>query len=92
MREVPLADVDGDQVDAVVLQRPEEIAEPGRASGREPGTDLPSLEDYGGRRGHPGLRCRALTTAVVTTAVVKRIREGKEASPASQRELGLNHD
>ena len=27
-----------------------------------------------------------------TTAVVKRIREGEEASPATWRELGLNHD
>ena len=42
-REVTLADLDADHVDAVVLQRPDEIAEAARALGRQPGTDLPAL-------------------------------------------------
>jgi glycosyltransferase involved in cell wall biosynthesis len=43
VREVTLADLDADHVDAVVLQRPEEIAETARVLGRQPGTDLPAL-------------------------------------------------
>jgi hypothetical protein len=43
VREVTLADLDADQVDAVVLQRPEEIPETARALGRRPGIDLPAL-------------------------------------------------
>ena len=43
VREVTLADLDADQVDAVVLQRPEEIAATARALGRQPGTDLPAV-------------------------------------------------
>jgi hypothetical protein len=43
VREVVLADLDADQVDAVVLQRPEEIAETARALGRQPGSDLPAV-------------------------------------------------
>ncbi|MDQ0680331.1 hypothetical protein QFZ30_003713 [Arthrobacter pascens] len=42
-REVTLADLDADHVDAVVLQRPEEIAVAARALGRQPGADLPAL-------------------------------------------------
>jgi hypothetical protein len=43
VREVTLAGLDAGQVDAVVLQRPEEIAETARALGRRPGMDLPAL-------------------------------------------------
>lgn len=43
VREVTLADLDADQVDAVVLQRPEEITETARALRRQPGTELPAL-------------------------------------------------
>lgn len=42
-REVDLATLDADAVDAVVLQRPEEIAEVARLLGRTPGTDLPAV-------------------------------------------------
>lgn len=41
--EVVLADLDPDSVDAVVLQRPEEIAEVQRVLGRTPGADLPAV-------------------------------------------------
>ncbi|PNI08721.1 glycosyl transferase [Arthrobacter sp. AFG7.2] len=43
VREVDLAALDGDAVDAVVLQRPEEIDEVARALGRRPGVDLPAV-------------------------------------------------
>ncbi|UZX01663.1 glycosyltransferase family 4 protein [Arthrobacter sp. CDRTa11] len=43
VREVALAELDADAVDAVVLQRPEEIAEVFRALGRRPGRDLPAV-------------------------------------------------
>ncbi|MEW9872046.1 glycosyltransferase [Arthrobacter sp. HS15c] len=42
-REVALADLDADCIDAVVLQRPEEIAEVARALGRPPGIGLPAV-------------------------------------------------
>lgn len=42
VREVSLASLAGESVDAVVLQRPEEIAEVERALGRRPGRDLPA--------------------------------------------------
>lgn len=41
-REVRLDALDADSVDAVVLQRPEELAEVTRALGRTPGKDLPA--------------------------------------------------
>lgn len=43
VREVALADLDGGAVDAVVLQRPGEIAEVARALGRPPGAELPAV-------------------------------------------------
>ncbi|HJW00090.1 MAG TPA: glycosyltransferase [Arthrobacter sp.] len=43
VREVALADLDADMVDAVVLQRPGEIAEVTRALGRRPGIELPAV-------------------------------------------------
>lgn len=43
VREVDLATLDADSVDAVVLQRPEEIDEVVRALGRMPGVDLPAV-------------------------------------------------
>ncbi|NUP58582.1 MAG: glycosyltransferase family 4 protein [Pseudarthrobacter sp.] len=42
-REVDLATLDADAVDAVVLQRPEEIDEVARTLGRVPGVDLPAV-------------------------------------------------
>ncbi|MGN7201105.1 glycosyltransferase [Arthrobacter sp. SAFR-044] len=42
-REVDLATLDADAVDAVVLQRPEEIDEVARTLGRMPGVDLPAV-------------------------------------------------
>ncbi|WP_455836507.1 glycosyltransferase, partial [Pseudarthrobacter siccitolerans] len=42
-REVDLAALDADAVDAVVLQRPEEIDEVARLLGRTPGADLPAV-------------------------------------------------
>jgi hypothetical protein len=41
--EVALATLDADSIDAVVLQRPEEITEVQRMLGRKPGTDLPAV-------------------------------------------------
>src|SRR6478752_6928070 len=43
VREVDLATLDADAVDAVVLQRPEEIDEVVRNLGRKPGVDLPAV-------------------------------------------------
>jgi glycosyltransferase involved in cell wall biosynthesis len=43
VREVDLAALDADSVDAVVLQRPEEIGEVTRILGRTPGRDLPAV-------------------------------------------------
>jgi hypothetical protein len=43
VREVGLDAVEPDSVDAVVLQRPEELAEVARAMGRRPGADLPAV-------------------------------------------------
>jgi glycosyltransferase involved in cell wall biosynthesis len=43
VREVDLATLDADAVDAVVLQRPEEIDEVARLLGRRPGVDLPAV-------------------------------------------------
>jgi len=43
VREVDLATLDADAVDAVVLQRPEEIGEVTRILGRTPGLDLPAV-------------------------------------------------
>jgi len=43
VREVDLAALDADAVDAVVLQRPEEIDEVARLLGRRPGVDLPAV-------------------------------------------------
>jgi glycosyltransferase involved in cell wall biosynthesis len=43
VREVALDSLDADSIDAVVLQRPEEIAEVGRALGRRPGAELPAV-------------------------------------------------
>ena len=43
VREVDLAELDADAVDAVVLQRPEEIDEVARTLGRMPGVDLPAV-------------------------------------------------
>lgn len=42
VREVQLDKLDADSVDAVVLQRPEELAEVTRVLGRTPGRDLPA--------------------------------------------------
>ena len=42
VREVRLGDLDADSVDAVVLQRPEELGEVTRVLGRRPGEDLPA--------------------------------------------------
>lgn len=42
VREVRLDALDADSVDAVVLQRPEEVAEVARVLGRRPGKDLPA--------------------------------------------------
>ncbi len=42
-REVELAELEAGSVDAVVLQRPEEIAEVARVLGRTPGVDLPAV-------------------------------------------------
>ena len=42
VREVRLDDLDADSVDAVVLQRPEELGEVTRVLGRRPGSDLPA--------------------------------------------------
>jgi hypothetical protein len=42
-QEIDIAAVDPDSVDAVVLQRPEEIAAVTRALGRRPGLDLPAV-------------------------------------------------
>ncbi|MFF2346365.1 glycosyltransferase [Pseudarthrobacter sp. NPDC058119] len=43
VREVDLATLDADAVDAVVLQRPEEIDEVARTLGRMPGVDVPAV-------------------------------------------------
>ncbi|WP_066287456.1 glycosyltransferase [Arthrobacter sp. B6] len=43
VREVALAGLDADAVDAVVLQRPEEITEVAKALGRQPGVELPAV-------------------------------------------------
>jgi glycosyltransferase involved in cell wall biosynthesis len=43
VQEVDLETLDPDSVDAVVLQRPEEIAEVARLLGRRPGEDLPAV-------------------------------------------------
>ncbi|MGX1162645.1 glycosyl transferase family 1 [Arthrobacter sp. SLBN-100] len=43
VREVDLAALDADAVDAVVLQRPEEIDEVARLLGRRPGVNLPAV-------------------------------------------------
>lgn len=43
VREVPLAGLDAEGVDAVVLQRPEEIEAVALALGRRPGADLPAV-------------------------------------------------
>jgi hypothetical protein len=43
VREVVLAELDADSIDAVVLQRPEEAGEVRRVLGRRPGTDLPAV-------------------------------------------------
>lgn len=43
VREVDLAALDAEEVDAVVLQRPEEIDEVARLLGRRPGADLPAV-------------------------------------------------
>jgi glycosyltransferase involved in cell wall biosynthesis len=43
VREVQLAGIDADKIDAVVLQRPEEIAEVSASLGRRPGIDLPAV-------------------------------------------------
>ncbi|WP_427116376.1 glycosyltransferase [Pseudarthrobacter scleromae] len=43
VREVELASLDAEAVDAVVLQRPEEIDEVARVLGRRPGADLPAV-------------------------------------------------
>ena len=55
VREVPLGALDADSVDAVILQRPEELAEVTRALGRTPGKDLPAayLEHNSPRGGVP---------------------------------------
>ncbi|MCY1676133.1 glycosyltransferase [Pseudarthrobacter sp. SL88] len=43
VREVDLATLDAGSVDAVVLQRPEELSEVSRVLGRTPGVDLPAV-------------------------------------------------
>ena len=43
VREVDLATLDAGSIDAVVLQRPEEISEVSRVLGRTPGVDLPAV-------------------------------------------------
>ncbi|NUT72983.1 glycosyltransferase [Pseudarthrobacter sp. C4D7] len=43
VREVDVATLDGDSVDVVVLQRPEELHEVVRTLGRRPGIDLPAV-------------------------------------------------
>lgn len=43
VREVSLATLDADSIDAVVLQRPEEAAEVTRLLGRRPGVDVPAV-------------------------------------------------
>lgn len=43
VREVALDSIDADSIDAVVLQRPGETAEAGRALGRRPGVELPAV-------------------------------------------------
>ena len=43
VREVPLAGIDADAIDVVVLQRPEEIAEVSASLGRRPGAGLPAV-------------------------------------------------
>jgi hypothetical protein len=43
VQQVPLARLDADSVDAVVLQRPEEIDAVAQALGRRPGVDLPAV-------------------------------------------------
>ena len=43
VREVALAHLDADAIDAVVLQRPEEIGEVAERLGRRPGGDLPAV-------------------------------------------------
>lgn len=43
VREVDLAALDAEEVDAVVLQRPDEIDEVARLLGRRPGADLPAV-------------------------------------------------
>ena len=80
VREVGLDALEPDSVDAVVLQRPEELAEVARALGRRPGKDLPAVylehnTPKGGvpntrpsaRRpaGHPDRPCHALQRAVL---------------------------
>ncbi|TLM75142.1 glycosyltransferase [Pseudarthrobacter sp. NamB4] len=58
VREVELATLDADAVDAVVLQRPEEIEELARVLGRRPGVDLPAvyLEHNTPKEGFPFAR------------------------------------
>jgi glycosyltransferase involved in cell wall biosynthesis len=43
VREVDLSRLDADSIDAVVLQRPAELAEVARALGRQPGAELPAV-------------------------------------------------
>lgn len=43
VQQVPLAGLDAESVDAVVLQRPEEIEAVAQALGRRPGVDLPAV-------------------------------------------------
>ncbi|MCU1547640.1 MAG: transferase [Arthrobacter sp.] len=43
VRDIALDALDADSVDAVVLQRPEELAEVARALGRRPGVELPAV-------------------------------------------------
>jgi glycosyltransferase involved in cell wall biosynthesis len=43
VQDIALNALDADSVDAVVLQRPEELAEVARALGRRPGVDLPAV-------------------------------------------------
>jgi glycosyltransferase involved in cell wall biosynthesis len=43
VREIALDSIDADGIDAVVLQRPEEIAEVARALGRRPGPGIPAV-------------------------------------------------
>ncbi|TPV50303.1 glycosyltransferase family 4 protein [Pseudarthrobacter phenanthrenivorans] len=58
VREVELATLDAESVDAVVLQRPEEIEELARVLGRRPGVDLPAayLEHNTPKEGFPFAR------------------------------------